>query len=378
MCQSSSNIHSMKKLLIVGSFPRKKKKEHGGVLTVCQLLLDSSLPQRVNLLLVDSSSPSVPPPGVINRGVRASARLLIVTWHYLISRPDVVLLFASPGTSHLEKTVMATIGHLFFVRSIFFPQGGRLLQDATGSGFKAKLLRYTFHIPDQMLCQGKAYQNFFMNETGLTEKQCPIINNWTATQELLNIGEARVKELHHSDVGIIFLGWVAQEKGIYELLECALCLSRNDMTNGFKLIIAGDGSAMQYAHKFVIENSLQDKVELLGWIDSEEKSLCLKKSHILVLPSYAEGMPNAVIEAMAAGLAVVATDVGEVRSLIQEGVNGFVVPVGDIDRLTDAVGQLLIDSELRFKMGQAGWDIARQNFSTEPLVDRLVQLVDSL
>jgi glycosyltransferase involved in cell wall biosynthesis len=162
-----------------------------------------------------------------------------------------------------------------------------------------------------------------------------------------------------SPLEALFLGWVDREKGIFELLECAQLLSESGDVPAFKVIIAGDGSAMAETRRKLNDPRLGSVVELLGWIDSDAKVERLRRAHLLVLPSYMEGMPNAIIEAMATGLPVVATDVGAVGDVVCDGVNGFLIPPRDIDRLAKALRQLLLDAPLRERMGRAGWHIAK-------------------
>jgi glycosyltransferase involved in cell wall biosynthesis len=87
-----------------------------------------------------------------------------------------------------------------------------------------------------------------------------------------------------------------------------------------------------------------------------------------------EGMPNAIIEAMATGLPVVATDVGAVVDLVSDGVNGILIPPRNIDRLARALRELLMDAPLRERMGRAGWHMAKDRFSAERAADQLVTL----
>src|SRR5579859_1581944 len=103
------------RMLIVGAFPRKPIREHGGILTSCRALLASSLPERMELILVDSFS-TVPPPPFFHRFVRASARVVRTSFKLLFSKPDVALLFASPGSSFIEKTALALVARLLGVK----------------------------------------------------------------------------------------------------------------------------------------------------------------------------------------------------------------------------------------------------------------------
>src|SRR5580704_4981069 len=90
------------RMLIVGAFPPESTREHGGIRTSCRVLLASSLPRRMELILLNSFSPTVPPPPYLLRLRPAAFRLLQMIRHCLRSNLDVVLLFASPGPSFFE------------------------------------------------------------------------------------------------------------------------------------------------------------------------------------------------------------------------------------------------------------------------------------
>jgi glycosyltransferase involved in cell wall biosynthesis len=362
-------------MLIVGAFPAKNIREHGGILTSCRVLLASSLPQRMELILLDSSSPTVPPPPYLQRLLPALARIILTLKHCIWSKPDVLLLFASPGPSFIEKSLMAALARLFGVKTLMFPRGAALVSQYETSRLRATLLRLCFRIPTVMICQGTAYQDFFVQTVGLAPARCPVIHNWTATTELLDIGAVRTYGSDEGPLQVLFLGWIDREKGIFELLEAARCLSQTAEVPAFKLVIAGDGSATNDVRRELEDPQLARMVELTGWIDSEAKVERLRIAHLLVLPSYMEGMPNALIEAMAAGLPVVATDVGAVTDVVSDGVNGLVIPPRNTDRLAEALRELLLDARLRERMGRAGWHTAKDSFSAERAVDQIVALV---
>jgi glycosyltransferase involved in cell wall biosynthesis len=364
------------RMLIVGAFPARRIREHGGILTSCRVLLASSLPQRMDLILVDSSSPTVPPPPYWHRLLRAGLRVSITLKHCIRQRPDVILLFASPGASFIEKSIMAAIARLLGIKTLMFPRGAALVTQYQASRLRATLLRLCFRIPTLMLCQGQAYQEFFAAEVGLGLSRCPLIQNWTATSRLLQIGATRLYGDNDGTLEVLFLGWIEAEKGIFELLDCARRLCDAAGVPPFRMIIAGEGSALAEARRKVEDLRLASVVQLLGWIDSEAAEERLRTAHLLVLPSYMEGMPNAVIEAMAAGLPVVATDVGAVVDVVSDGVSGFVIPPRNTDRLVEAVRELFVDARLRERMGRAGWHIAKDRFSAERAVDQIVALAN--
>lgn len=369
-----ANMHQIPKLLIVGAFPRKQLDVHGGVLTACSVLAESSLPKKIKICLVDSTSYFVPPKGIVYRTFKAIVKLTVYFYRLITFRPNVVLLFASPGASYLEKTLMGLIAQILGGKSIMFLQGLRIIDQASGKDFYSRFLRASFNFPNIMLCQGGAYQKYFVDEIGLAIDECPIIKNWTATKELLDIGLRRDYISNDISINILFLGWVSIDKGIFEFLESIKQLKDICLINNCRVLIAGNGGAMDQAKEFVRVNKLDSLIEFLGWINGGEKAVVLSKSQILVLPSYSEGMPNAVIEAMSAGLAVVATDVGCMRDLVEDGVNGLLVPSKDINYLRKSIEKLLYNRSLCSNMGHIGYKKAKDEFYIEPAVNKLVEL----
>src|SRR5262249_1919340 len=97
-----------------------------------------------------------------------------------------------------------------------------------------------------------------------------------------------------------------------------------------------------------------DDVRTLGWVSKEEVLKLLNKADVFVFPSYYEGMPNAVLEAMASGVPVVATPVGSLPDLIHSGENGFLTPIKDVPSLTEAVLFLLDQPVRAHEIGLAG------------------------
>ena len=121
---------------------------------------------------------------------------------------------------------------------------------------------------------------------------------------------------------------------------------------------------------------LEDHVRFLGVLAGPAKEAALASAGCVVLPSYVEAMPMVILEAMAHGRAVIATDVGAVAEVITDGVEGFVIPPGDADALTGAMMRLAEDPSLRRRMGQAGRRRAEQCFSADVMGKRVLAIYD--
>ena len=135
---------------------------------------------------------------------------------------------------------------------------------------------------------------------------------------------------------LIFVGELSQRKGILYLIKA---MSNDTIwSNVESLTIIGDGNLQGEAQRLARELGINDKVKFLGYI-SEESALkqAYLESNILVLPSFEEGFPRVIYEAMIFGLGIVATSVNSIPSLIQEGVNGYLFSAGEQGELEDAL-----------------------------------------
>lgn len=143
-----------------------------------------------------------------------------------------------------------------------------------------------------------------------------------------------------------------------------------------RLIIAGDGPQREALERHVAELGLTDSVRLLG--DRQDVPQLLAECDVFVLSSIAEGMPVTLLEAMATGLPVVATDVGGVATVVASGVTGTLVPAGDPPALASALGTYVDDEILRRRHGDAGRKRAVAQFGLPAMVSAYVTLYDEL
>jgi glycosyltransferase involved in cell wall biosynthesis len=132
---------------------------------------------------------------------------------------------------------------------------------------------------------------------------------------------------------VLYVGRLSEEKGVRELVEA---------TRGLNLVVAGDGPLRPLVPG------------ALGFVPHSEVKRLLARAAVVVLPSHREGLPMALLEALAHGRAVVATPVGGIPRLVEEGVTGLLVPPGDAQALRAAIGRLLADKDLRRRVGEAG------------------------
>ncbi len=148
---------------------------------------------------------------------------------------------------------------------------------------------------------------------------------------------------------LVFVGRLVPIKGLRVLME-AFAEARKTVP-GLRLTLVGDGA--DRAHLETLAAPYGEDVRFTGYLDQAGVAETLSTADALVLPSFAEGVPVVLMEAMASGKPVIATQVGGVSELVEDGVSGFVVPPGDPDSLTGAIAALA-DADARQRMGAAG------------------------
>ncbi len=356
------------KVVFVGSFNRPADGTLGGQLFACTSLVNSPLKDCVVWQLVDSSQRSLPPPPIWIRGSDALRRVFKAA--RLLMRRDVKagLVFTSyRPLSLLEKMFMCAWGGLcgkgmvVTFRSEIRPFGKT---DWLMRPFLKMSLALTRHVICQSREAAESFARIFPKHKGKTV----VIANWIDTKEYQAIAEQRKihaasKSRRNASTVFLFLGWLEPNKGVHDLLAAAKILANAGLD--FRLRIGGSGSQHGLLEKMALDLNLAQQVEFLGWIAGAAKKSVMGDADVLVLPSYSEGMPNSVLEGMAAALPVIATNVGGIPSLVIAGKTGLLVKPGQPQELAVAMQRLIENPEERIKMGLEGAAKVEQEHSVE-------------
>lgn len=131
---------------------------------------------------------------------------------------------------------------------------------------------------------------------------------------------------------------------------------------GVSLVFAGDGPERATVARLADELGLQGRVRLYGWVSSSELAYLYRQCEFTVLASDREGLPNCILESLYFGKPVVATAVNGIPEVVRSGVNGLLVPPGDVNELATALSAMLADGEKRTAMGEAGRRLVEQGY----------------
>jgi len=169
---------------------------------------------------------------------------------------------------------------------------------------------------------------------------------------------------------IAAVGRLTEQKGYPVLLEALAGLP------DVSLLVAGDGPLRPKLEEMVRRLDLADRVEFLGNVD--DVTAVLARAHLFVLTSLNEGLPLVVVEAMRAGLPVVATRVGGTPEAVIEGETGLLVDPGDVTGTRMAISRLLEDLDLAERLGRRGQQVAQAQFSVDGMVNGVVDVYEEL
>ena len=170
---------------------------------------------------------------------------------------------------------------------------------------------------------------------------------------------------------VLFLGRLESAKGIYDLLKAVAAL-RPEMPD-LRLVCAGDGDRLSVAH-YAERLGIAEVVKFTGWVGPSGKRALLESAAVFALPSYDASLPMSLVEAMAAGVPVVASKVGGIPEVVVDGVSGLLVAPGDTATLTRQLRKVILDRAYGAKLGAAARESARLRFSPERALPMLEAL----
>jgi glycosyltransferase involved in cell wall biosynthesis len=176
---------------------------------------------------------------------------------------------------------------------------------------------------------------------------------------------------------VVLIARMLRDKGVGEFVDAVRLLKPKFPTARFLLVgTPDDGNPTSFLQTEVEGWRDENLIEWLGHRD--DVAQILQTSHIVCLPSYREGLPKSLIEACSAGRPIVTTDVPGCREVVAEGVNGFLVPPRDYVSLANSIETLLLDPELRKRMGRAGRERAVTEFSSEIIIRQTLDLYETM
>ncbi|MEL6552444.1 MAG: glycosyltransferase family 4 protein [Cyanobacteria bacterium J06621_11] len=189
------------------------------------------------------------------------------------------------------------------------------------------------------------------------------------------VNPSQFTQVSHQGMGnrLLFVGRLAAVKGLPVLLESLTQIKKT--TPDVVLTVVGDGPDRAMLEARADELGLAEQVNFVGYQSQAAVRDYLQNTDVFVLPSFAEGVPVVLMEALMSGVPVVATQIAGVSELVEDGVNGFLVPPSDGEGLRDRIQTLLTDGKLRQKLGTQGAIKVDAQFDINKESKKLAQLI---
>jgi glycosyltransferase involved in cell wall biosynthesis len=351
----------LKNIVMLGPCPDAK----GGIASVVAVYRANGLFASGDCCYITTATQS----NVMIKLVVAASAFLRFFALLVVGRVSLLHVHGASHGSFWRKLVFMRLAGLFSVPVIFHLHGGefrQFIEERSGPVSRKRILA----------ALASCNLIFCLNDSIAAWLRMLLPGN--AVQVMPNPIDLRtaVKRDAKREPSILFLGRLERQKGIFDLVEAVASIHHK--VPGMRLSLCGDGSAKDELVKLVEQKGIAAIVDFPGWVDDEAKNSMLRRAGVFVLPSYAEGMPMAVLEAMAASTPVVASRVGAVAEMLEEGANGFIVSPGNIAMLADALLMALTDNLTTQSMTERAEARVRSMYAADVVIARLRQCYSEL
>jgi glycosyltransferase involved in cell wall biosynthesis len=175
---------------------------------------------------------------------------------------------------------------------------------------------------------------------------------------------------------VLYTGVLRARKGLFDLIKCAIIVKKT--IPDIKFVICGTGPLLQKLKEQVRRVGLEEQVIFLGRVDRKKLIQIYQNATIYVLPSIYEGLPTVLLEAMACGLPIVATNIGGNRDIISSNVNGLLVPPSSPKEMAQMITLLWADESLRKRLGGSATETILKKYTWDMITDDFVHVYECL
>ncbi len=264
---------------------------------------------------------------------------------------------SSSHGSFIRKFFVTYLSKIFRKKVMFHIHGSRFevyFNDA--NNFLKMIVRKTLEKADVVIVLSKEWKKRIISMCG--QRNVKILYNPTFKKD--------IKEKKSKKVNVLFMGRVGHRKGVYDILKAAKLIQNSNV----QINIYGDGE-IDKVKNIVKENKISTKVKVNGWISGDDIEKAYNKSDIFILPSYNEGLPMSILEAISYGLPVISTNIDGIPEAVHDNINGYLIKPGDYKALAEKIDLLAHNAELRTEMGLQSLNISKNKFDIEVILNEL-------
>ncbi|MGL6258270.1 glycosyltransferase family 4 protein [Vibrio sp. WXL210] len=337
----------------------------GGIATVVSIYQEEGLLSKHNFRYVAShSSRNTTKLQALWTHMRC---LLTITAYALRYNIGLIHVHMASRGSYMRKAQVVRLGKWLGARVIIHLHGGGFKDffDKCPPRKQARI-RETFNLADKVIVLSTQWLKWVQTLLNDSDKAALVHNA---------VPQVEIPPVPCETINILFLGRLCGYKGTGDLLRAFAQVAPQFPTS--RLALGGDGDINGY-QELADKLGINDQVMFLGWIAGKEKSDWMARSSIYVLPSYKEGFPMGILEAMCAKIPVISSTVGGIPDAITNNQDGLLVQAGDTDGLANALKALLASEALRNRISQQAYQKYCNNFSPSVVMPKIEKIYQEL
>jgi glycosyltransferase involved in cell wall biosynthesis len=262
-----------------------------------------------------------------------------------LRRVDVLHLHVAKRGSIVRKGALTLLARAFRVPVVLHCHGGMFERDFRRMPrLLQRLVSGVFRRAQAVIVLSNSWQAVYLEQVRVPAEKLVVAMNGVELPDV-------VQQRPHSPLVVVFLGKLGPQKGAWDVIRAVGDLPPA-VRAGVRVVLAGDGD-VEGTRSLVRQHGLTEVVEVWDWIDPVERDRLLARSSVFVLPSPHEGLPMAMLEAMAWGVVPVVSSVGGIPEVVSDGVNGLLVSPGDVTQLATALCRLVAAPDLVARLSAA-------------------------
>jgi glycosyltransferase involved in cell wall biosynthesis len=338
----------------------------GGVSVVVRTYMASDLPNKINMRYLNTHVDG----NKLVKFLIAIKAYLNFPVVCLVFKPDIVHINLSSYFSFYRKFIIFVMAKSFQIKTLVNIRCGRFMDFYNSSKIHAFFIKMMLDSTNAILMLAESWRKKIQPYT--CNKNIFVIYHPVDTSIYKNL---RPWERKDNTKKVLFMGKICKGKGVYDIIQSIPAVK--SIYPEVLFILAGNGEVNKA--RALCENiNVSEYVEFPGWIIGQEKMKYLAQADVCQLPSYFEGLPSSILEAMAAGLPVIATRVGGIPDIIEDGINGYLIQPGNTEAMQEKLLLLLSSPDLREKFGKANKLKAKEKFDINIIIPQLCSVYEQV
>lgn len=316
--------------------------------------------------------PSYIETGTISKSIYFAIAYFKIIFSILTFSPDIIHIHMSYKGSFHRKYLIHKLCKVFGKKDIIHLHGSEFKKfyDETDNRTKQKIIGLLREC-DAMIVLGEAWDK--MIKTIEPSTNTIVVHNTVKLPDETVIWD---KECFTT----VFLGVLIKRKGVSDLLDAISLMKKDGLLDNrnYKFMIVGSGPEEDNLKKKCLNLQIASYVEFVGWIDGDKKEEILINSQMFILPSYNEGLPVAILEAISYGLPVISTNVGSINEAVIDGFNGYLVEPGDIFKINEVFREISKSEILWDLFKENSISLARRKFDEKQYFEGFKELYENI